>query len=588
MTNDDRAVILLVHADTPAGAELTDQVAAYFGGRYRVLRAADRADAELTLASLRRDGVRVAAVLADERFEEDSGAEFLTEPALDLPEKGRVLLAEEPERAVAVRDMDVRVAPREPEAPEDLLDTVEDVLFDTRDITAPSAIVYGDRNEETFFTVHRFLRLNFVTCKTQPKTEDAKVRVELTVGGKPRPFTDPALLDLANALGLVTYKESTNYDLVVVGGGPAGMSAALNAAALFKLKVLIVEKFAPGGEAGTAINLIENYLGFPDGIQPYELAHLWKKQLDKPRFKDDIHWLPCHSVSKMDWEKTTPPVYTLTFAANTKNRDIGTTVKTKMVLVTIGVKPKRLDPGTKAQDFEWKGVYYDALPSDYTLYDAKTDRVAIVGGGDTAGRAAVMFAMDKKDDKGNTISGIPVDMIIRGKYGADMLKDVQDAISPLVQSGKIKIRDDNEVKLVTQPQAGKLRLTFTKSTDTLDVSALYVLIGGQADTRWLADAWVKLTEEGPNKGCVKTGKEAGHEKSTMESTLPGVFAAGDVRDGAVRRISAAVGEGGAAAISIYNYTKSLQGRSLNYEDDEDSPTRIYYSLSDDGSAGDDG
>ncbi|MGY0065027.1 FAD-dependent oxidoreductase [Streptomyces sp. LZ34] len=566
MTDDDQAVILLAHSAPSEGADLARLVEAHFYGKYQVLPVSTPAQSGVVLERLDQEGQRVAAVLVDERLPDDTKETLLSR----VPQEGRLLLAHRP----GVEEGGVRSIPRAlGEREEDFWVPLHQALYDTATPDDVKAKVHGDWQNRRFSTTLRFLLLNLVICAPdlQPITPD--VKVDLTVGSQQEQyFTNPTLADLAVPLGLKTYDSTVKYDVVIVGGGPASLSAAVNLASLFQLKVLIIEKFALGGEAATAINTIENYLGFPKGISAYDLARLWRQHTDK--YDTYIHRLPCYSANQIKTNTTSGgTTYKLTATPNEEERvsaqtDIGqdVTVTTGVVLIASGLKPRRLASSTQAQDYEGQGVYYDALPGDTSLYDPAKDTIAIVGAGDTAGRAAALFAANK----------IYVELLVRGANLNDMIPELRAAIKKYAQDGIIKIRNKTEVtKVAKDNTTRKMQLTLSNDpTNSLEVSDLYVLIGGQADTTWLDNAGVKLqTTMGEWHGCVLTGADVSLTTPSMQSSLAGVFAAGDVRNGSVRRISAAVGEGGAVAIAIYKYftanSKALQAA-------EDTPTSVYF------------
>ncbi|MEU5029387.1 NAD(P)/FAD-dependent oxidoreductase [Streptomyces milbemycinicus] len=561
-------MILLAHSAPAEGADLARLVEAHFYGKYQVLLAPAPAQPGAMLEHLDQEGRRVAAVLVDERLPDDAKQTLLPR----VPQECRLLLAHRP----GVEQGGVRSVPRAlGEREEDFWVPLHQALYDTVTPDDVKATVRGNWQNKRFSTILRFLLLNLVTCKLDLQPDATDVKVDLTVGTQAEQhFTNPTLAQLVAPLGLNTYKPEVNYDVVIVGGGPASLSAAVNLTSLFQLKVLIIEKFALGGEAATAINTIENYLGFPKGISAYDLARLWRQHTDK--YDTYIHRLLCYSAKQIQSTITAGKItYTLTASPNEDERvtarpDIDQDVKvtTGVVLIASGLKPRRLAPSTQAQEYEGQGVYYDALPGDTDLYDPTKDTIAIVGAGDTAGRAAALFAAKK----------IHVDLLVRGDNLNDMIPELRAEIANYAQAGTIKINYKTEVTTVAKNSTThKIQLTLSSASSPLEVSDLYVLIGGQADTKWLDASGVDLQKcKGEWFGCVRTGADVCRDTPDMQSSLPGVFAAGDVRSGSVRRISAAVGEGGAVAIAIYKYfttkPKVLQAA-------KDTPTSVYFTHS---------
>jgi thioredoxin reductase (NADPH) len=279
---------------------------------------------------------------------------------------------------------------------------------------------------------------------------------------------NPRLITLAKTLHLTRYSGGTHYDVVVVGGGPAGLTAAINHAGLFGHKVLIVENEAPGGAAGTAVNVIDNHFGFPDGIAAGELAQRGLRQALNMK----VEWLPaCRAESlstlrELDAGDGQPPLRRLRVTACHDNGEV-VELNAAAVVLACGVAARR-QGGTHERDYEGRGVYYMALPAD-AWQVSKDDSIAVVGAGDTAGRAALMFA--EKSEK--------VTLLVRGT-----LKD-----SGMLQKLKDRIK-----------QSPSWSARIPRSTSTW--ARRGVLIGADPDTNWLQGSGMQLT-----KGYVATGTD---------------------------------------------------------------------------------
>ncbi|TDC76167.1 NAD(P)/FAD-dependent oxidoreductase [Streptomyces hainanensis] len=452
--------------------------------------------------------------------------------------------------------------------------------------TDVKAVLRAKALEGNAFSTWRFLTLNFVDTTFKEDSAVTDVEVDLTFSsGKVVPVKGYNLPQLSKELGLSTRTQKDSYDLVVVGGGPTGLSAALNAGTLFGWSTLVIEDRAPGGTASTAINRIENYLGFPDGIDSDALCFRWYQQIQhKP---SQFEYLPYYrataltAASQSDVDKTKDshliPKYTIKVERPHGEKDESPLeIVAGMVLIATGVSANTLD--VKDLDtYLTKGAYLTALPSDATTVK-KGDSVAVVGGGDTAAVAALMFAKQ----------GAKVTMIIRGEFGhyqdmvnahVDQIKEQKDHIT-VVEKSEVHYFDHDTEKL-TKVYYGKARGKASdprpekKDCTELAVSALYALIGGKANTEWLKDQKdLKLLEKKvtgwPNQilGTVLTGPASGtawpgptnskwiSTGSITATSLVAVFAAGDTRDGTVRRISEAVGEGGATTIDMNGYVKT--------------------------------
>ncbi|GAB2582284.1 FAD-dependent oxidoreductase [Streptomyces capparidis] len=541
MTPDDRDVILLAVSDSGRGEETARRLEEYFCGKYRVLRTSGVADTRKSLSALTDTPAAVAAVLAEEELPDGPGADLLSAEGRGVSAApGLLLTPGAGPREAGRAGGGPRTAPASPDE-EDFWTRVEEALYDAAGPGEHRAVVYGDRRKEKVFRVLRFLRLNHVAYRTDPVTVRGEVSVQ--VENYPKPLVDPPFIRLAELLGLVRMGHQDRYDLVVAGGGPAGLSAAVNGAALLGWKVLVVERSAPGGTAGTANNRIDNYLGFPDGIEPDELAHLWSRHAGNFH----VEWLPASTVETIAASTIDKvPGYRIT-----AKRDDGKTlsVEAKMLLLAGGHTP-RAQGGKDENTYLYKGLYYDALPSDVDMYTG-TDELVIIGAGDTAGRAAVFFAQKVKK----------VTMVILDTLGKSMLPGLVDEVRYWVKRGKVVLMEGYEVYEYAGADGYLTTVRVQKckgGTDkqNIPVAGAYALIGGVPNTGWLKKLKTekKLEVKLDVKGYVLTGPAAA-AKQPMETSLSGVFAAGDIRSGAVRRISAAVGEGGSAVLSMLEYMK---------------------------------
>ncbi|MET8701518.1 NAD(P)/FAD-dependent oxidoreductase [Kitasatospora sp. NPDC004723] len=409
--------------------------------------------------------------------------------------------------------------------------------------------------------IKRYLELNDyeVTVTADPKATDTVV-----TGVGPTPLKDPTIAQLAEQLGLLLPRKESAYDLVVIGGGPAGLAAAINARSLYGLSTLIIERYAPGGTAATSINEIDNYLGFDDGIESELLCH--KAVVQAKKF--GAEWLPSYGVTELKLSEDPKKTKHRITATNSEGSP-NVTVEASLVLLATGLVPRKLTQKTAAE-FEDQGIYYYALPGDAEGVTSK-DTIIVIGGGDSAGRAALMFAN----------KGAKVVMLIRGTAGKDMLKAVYDKVKA---DSNITVVDDTEAIEFKAATTANAKLTVstgktktTTVTATYDVTAVYALISADPDTKWIEDAGVTVVRKTNPDGtkakyglvatdldiyydAMKDGtfdpKKHAEELKTvtaMATNKPGVFAAGDVRFRSERRIPSAVGEGTAAALAMSNY-----------------------------------
>lgn len=428
------------------------------------------------------------------------------------------------------------------------------------------ATVYGEHSEQEVLRVERLLELNHVDYTHVEERTPEVVRVELTPSGGGQPITVEGFRpgELAAHLKLNTYTKKDSYDLVVVGSGPAGMSAALNAKTLFGWTTLIVEDNAPGGSAGTALNPINNYLGIPAGTKALDLAHTWMGQINTAK----VEWLPGYRANRItkveDPRKTGTedsslyPAYRIAVRRNDGKEAVD--LYAGMVLISAGLRPNRLGCAGE-EEYLGRGVYYGTLPTDIARA-RKQGVIGIVGAGDTASVAAILLAEEKSKDPAQKSQVV---MFVRGKFGKDTIPGNVDKIRECVDRQLITVHEGTEVftcvgkdKKLTGVKYGKAGRP--ENAELLDVTALYVLTGGVADTSWLEGIGLRIVsaEDVKNRryrkaGAVITGGIDSRLGSLTTTGVDAVFAAGDVREGAVRRISAAVGEGGAAALDMNSY-----------------------------------
>lgn len=341
---------------------------------------------------------------------------------------------------------------------------------------------------------------------------------------------NPSNEELAKALGLRQQLDRTVYDLVIVGAGPAGLAAAVYAASE-GLKTIVLERISPGGQAGRSMR-IENYLGFPTGITGHELAERAVVQAGKFGAR-----LPVPT-----------PVKSLKFDGSyiVLQLDDGDSVSAKCLLIATGADYRRLT-AQGCEQFEGSGVYYAATMTEAPL--CRHAEVLVVGGGNSAGQAAVF------------LSGIArkVDLLIRGD---DLYKNMSAYLARRVEeTHNIEVLLNTEVRRMrgdTHLREVEIVNNKTGETRTIESPVLFSFIGAAPRTGWLPPEI-----ERDEKAFVKTGWEAassGHwtdkrQPFLLETSHPGVFAAGDVRSGSVKRVAAAVGEGAMTVMFVHEYLK---------------------------------
>jgi thioredoxin reductase (NADPH) len=335
---------------------------------------------------------------------------------------------------------------------------------------------------------------------------------------------------VADAIGMSTHAALPFYDLVIVGGGPAGLAAAVYGSSE-GLKTLLVEREAPGGQAGTT-SRIENYLGFPSGLSGSDLAR--RALAQARRLGTEI--LSSQDVAALRREDP----YRIVAL------DEGGELSCQAAIIATGVEYRQIDvPG--ATDLAGRGVYYGAATTEALLY--RDAAVGVIGGGNSAGQAAVHLSRFAS----------AVHLFVRGAdAGATMSAYLVDQLGSL-----------GNVTIHTQTQASRFegddhleRAVFSTADGelALELSAVFVFIGQQPRTAWLGDAVAR-----DERGFVLSGPDVGRAQGwalhrtpyLLESSMPGVFAAGDVRHRSVKRIASAVGEGAMAVQFVHQYLAGL-------------------------------
>jgi len=355
----------------------------------------------------------------------------------------------------------------------------------------------------------------------------------------------PSLREVAQAAGLLRGLASENEteifsDVTIVGAGPAGLAAAVYAASE-GLNTVVLESYAPGGQAGSS-SLIENFFGFPTGVSGGDLT--WLAQLQAYRFG----------------AKFSTPSQVLTLRYNPGDEYLAciesegcpAVLRTKTVLIATGADYGRLDAENRER-FEGIGVYYAATALEGQI--CRNETVIVVGSGNSAGQAA-MFLSD---------GARKVLLVVRGK---DITSKMSDYLSRRVQAQKnIEILYRTEIRRMSGGQ--KLEEVEIENTQTgerkvIKTPAVFSMIGAKPCTEWLPEEIAR-----DDRGFIKTGtavadapawKASKHQPTPMETSLPGIFAAGDVRSGSVKRCAAAVGEGGMAVAGIHLRLASTNNR----------------------------
>jgi len=430
----------------------------------------------------------------------------------------------------------------------DLGDVILQAFIARRQLLRQSAAfrglrVIGSRFSRDTWRIRDFLTKNQMPFAWLDLEDDPEVRrllerfgvseadTPVVAWGRRLLLRNPSNRDLAEALGIRRPLQQKVYDLVVIGAGPAGLAAAVYGASE-GLDTLVLERTGPGGHAGESMR-IENYLGFPTGVTGGELAERAVVQAAKFGAR-----LPVPTpVSSLTFENSYPVLHV----------DGGETVIAKCVLIATGADYRRLT-AEGCQAFEGKGVYYAATLTEAPLCHGA--EVVVVGGGNSAGQAAVFLAGVAKK----------VYLVVRGD---NLYKDMSAYLARRIeQTPNIEVLLNTEVRRML----GDIRLrvvelvnTKTGETRTLQTPAVFSFIGAVARTDWLPP---EIEKDG--KGFIRTGPAArsdrwtaGRDQYLLETSRPGVLAAGDVRSGSIKRVASAVGEGAMAIMFVHQYLKEM-------------------------------
>ncbi|MBM7805118.1 thioredoxin reductase (NADPH) [Geodermatophilus bullaregiensis] len=545
-----RPVLLTVDDDPGVSRAVARDLRRRYGERYRVVRASSGEEALAALRELKLRGDAVVAVLADYRMPQMNGIEFL-EQAMDLfPRARRALLTAYADTDAAIQAINLvdvdhyLLKPWEP--PEEKLYPVVDAMVETW-LASPEAAVQdvrivGHHWSAPSFAVRDFLARNAVPYRWYSAEEPEGRRLLDAAGAGPddvpvvlppggQPLVAPTEAELAAAVGLTVEPSAEFYDLVVVGGGPAGLGAAVYGASE-GLRTVLVERQATGGQAGQS-SRIENYLGFPDGVSGGQLADRARRQAAK--FGAEV--LTARKVAALD---TQGPARVVRFAD-------GGCIAAHAVVLATGVSYRKLE-AEGADGFTGRGVYYGSAITEAA--SCAGEDVYVVGGANSAGQSAVFFARHARS----------VTLVVRGpSLEASMSHYLVQQLAAIpnvaVRTGTtvVAARGSDHLEELDLRDA-------TGAVETVPSSHLFVFIGAAPRTEWLdgvvARDGLGFLPTGPDllvDGARPPGWRPDRDPYLLESSVPGVFVAGDVRAQSVKRVASAVGEGAMAVTLVHRY-----------------------------------
>ncbi|MGD0684738.1 MAG: FAD-dependent oxidoreductase [Streptosporangiaceae bacterium] len=527
----------------------------HYGENHRIVRAESGQAALDALNELKLRGDLVAVILADYRMPQMNGIEFL-ESAMDIyPGARRVLLTAYADTDAAIEAINVvdldhyLLKPWDP--PEEKLYPVVDALLDTwlrsDHRPVPETKLVGHRWSARSSEVREFLARNQVPYRWYASDEPEGQRLLAAAGADGlalpvviTPDADaliaPSDAELASHVGLATTPSKDFYDLIVIGGGPAGLGAAVYGASE-GLRTVLVERTATGGQAGQS-SRIENYLGFPDGVSGAQLTDRARRQASK--FGAEV--LTTRDVTALE----------VNGSARTVRFDDGTTIDAHAVILATGVSYRQLAaPGLG--DMTGRGVFYGSALTE--AVNCKDQDIYIVGGANSAGQAAVYLARHAKS----------VTILVRGPslqrsmshYLIQQIDDIP-GISVRTCTEVIEAHGDDHLESIT------LRDTSTGTTETVDAQWVFLFIGAAPLTDWLDGVVVRdekgFVVAGPDlsvEGDRPRGWELDRAPYHLETSVPGVFVAGDARAESAKRVASAVGEGAMAVMLVHRYLEKL-------------------------------
>ncbi|MFI1734991.1 FAD-dependent oxidoreductase [Streptomyces acidicola] len=546
-----RNVILTVDDDPGVSRAVARDLRRRYGESYRVVRAESGESALDALRELKLRGDQVAVLLADYRMPEMNGIEFL-EQALDIyPRARRVLLTAYADTGAAIDAINVidldhyLLKPWDP--PEEKLYPVLDDLLEAWRAADRACVgvtkVVGHRWSARSSGVREFLARNQVPYRwfSSDEPEGRRLlaaagadgeRLPLVVTPDGTPLVAPEDAELADRVGLATTPAAEFYDLVVIGGGPAGLGAAVYGASE-GLRTVLVERSATGGQAGQS-SRIENYLGFPDGVSGSQLTGRARRQAAK--FGAEI--LTAREVTGLE----------VGGASRTVRFSDGSSIAAHSVILATGVSYRQLEaPG--CGDLTGCGVFYGSALTEAAACQGHD--VYIVGGANSAGQAAVYLAHHAKS----------VTLLVRGgsleaSMSHYLIQQIDGIPNITVRTGAVvdAAHGTEHLEQLT------LRDLASGRSELVDAQWLFVFIGAAPLTDWLEGTLLRdehgFVLAGPDltdDGGPPPGWELDRPPYHLETNVPGVFVAGDARAESAKRVASAVGEGAMAVMLVHRY-----------------------------------
>jgi thioredoxin reductase (NADPH) len=554
-----KPILLIVDDDSAVLRAIERDVRFKYGAEYRVIGSDSPTGALDLLKQLKVRSDSVALLLADQRMPQMEGVTFLREGMEIFPDAKRALLtayADTNAAISAINEANIHyffLKPWDPPA-EHLYPQLDDLLDDWRASYKPTfegIRVLGTRWSPRAYELRDFLARNRVPYQwidvehsaNDPETKQLLEYLGPEAGSLPlvlfpdgTRLLESAPAEVAQKVGLRTRAQTDFYDLAIVGGGPAGLAAAVYGASE-GLHTVMIEKEAPGGQAGMSAR-IENYLGFPIGLSGGDLAR--RAVVQAKRFGVEI-LSPLEAVNV----RTEGPYRFLKLGD-------GNEISCHALMIATGVQWRRLEaPGLDR--LQGAGVYYGGGAADALSY--KGDTVYVVGGANSAGQAAINFA--KQAER--------VVVVVRGDSLSSTMS--QYLIDQIKETRNIEIWPHATIAEVhgeTHLEEISVLCSDTKTIERVSATAMFIFIGALPRTEWLANI-----VERDERGFILTGPDLIREDQRpkgwplerdpflLETNIPGIFAVGDVRHGSVKRVASGVGEGSVAVQFIHQYLSKV-------------------------------
>ncbi len=550
--SETRPVILAVDDEPEVLSAVQRDLRSHFAGDYRILGATGGQEAIETIKELALRGDPLALILSDQRMPIVSGVDVLRESLELFPTARKALLTAYADTDVAIdaiNDIGLDNYIMKPWDPPDqkLYPILDDLLSDWQAGFRPTfdgIRIISQEWSKPAFDLKAFLAMNQIPYRSQSLEKDPEARrlmesagvqladLPLVLFTEGDPLTNPSTTELAERIGLKSHASSLTYDVAIVGAGPAGLAAAVYGASE-GLKTILIESSAPGGQAAQS-TLIENYLGFPKGISGADLARRAYSQAT--RLGAEV--LVPAEVERV--ERKDP--YKILHMAD------GSTLTTKALIVTSGVAYRRLS-ADGLEKLSGAGVYYGTSNIEANYHRGQP--MYVVGGGNSAGQAALFLTrftdsvtiVIRRGDLSETMSQYLIDNI-----------EANDSVDLMPKSQLLEAKGSDHLKSVVFKD-----LVSEKATE-FEAGALFIFVGQRAHTDWLSGV-VQLDD----RGFVLSGTDIGQLKGwnvdrdplPLETSVPGIFVAGDVRHGSIRRVAGATGEGATAIRFVHQHLSSL-------------------------------